>query len=244
MPTEHPAPPTSRRARPAKAALSRELIVDTALELLRSEGYEATSMRRVAQALDTGPASLYVYVANRDELLDLMLDRAISELSVPEPDPARWREQLKELMHAQTRLLTVDYPGLTRLAMATIPTGPGALAVAESMVALMRAGGMSDQAAGYACDLINLYVQAQALEMALFLERAGNSEEKMYEFFGEVHERFAQLSPERYPHLSAIRTLITAGNGDERFDLGLDVLINGLLTTPMEGRLTRMLPDS
>ena len=72
-----------------------------------------------------GPASLYVYVANRDELLDLMLDRAITELPVPEPDPARWREQLKELMHAQTRLLTVDYPGLTRLAMATIPTGPG-----------------------------------------------------------------------------------------------------------------------
>jgi AcrR family transcriptional regulator len=243
MSPEPPVPPTSRRARPAKAALSRELIVETALELLRTEGYEATSMRRVAQALDTGPASLYVYVANRDELLDLMLDRAITELPVPEPDPARWREQLKELMHAQTRLLTVDYPGLTRLAMATIPTGPGALAVAESMVALMRAGGMSDQAAGYACDLINLYVQAQALEMALFLERAGNSEEKMYAFFEEVHDRFAQLSPERYPNLSAIRTLITAGDGDERFDLGLDVLINGLLTTPMEGRLSKMLPD-
>src|SRR3954447_10589718 len=120
MSSELPGPPHSRRARPAKEALSRGLIVDTALELLRTEGYEATSMRRVAQALDTGPASLYVYVANRDELLELMLDRAISELPLPEPDPGRWREQLKELLHAHSRLMTEDYPGLTRLAMSTI----------------------------------------------------------------------------------------------------------------------------
>ena len=196
-------------------------------------------MRRVAQALDTGPASLYVYVANRDELLDLMLDRAIAEVPIPEPDPTRWRGQLKELMHAQARLMTEDYPGLTRLAMSTIPTGPGALRVADSMVALMRLGGMSEQAAGYACDILSLYVQAQTMEIALFLERAGNSEEKMREFFSEVGERFRMLSPERYPHLAAIGGLIMAGDGDERFDLGLDVLINGLLATPMEGRLTR-----
>jgi AcrR family transcriptional regulator len=233
-----PPGPHSRRERPAKAALSRDLIIDTALELLRTEGYEATSMRRVAQALDTGPASLYVYVANRDELLDLMLDRAVAEVPLPEPDPARWREQLKELLHAQARMLTEDYPGLTRLALATIPTGPGASGVAEAMVALMRAGGMSDQAAGYACDMLNLYVQAQTLEIALFLERAGNSEERMHELFFEVAERFRALSPERYPNISAIVPLMLAGDGDERFDLGLDVLINGLLATPMEGRLT------
>ena len=102
----------------------------------------------------------------------------------------------------------------------------------------MRLGGMSDQAAGYACDILNLYVQAQTMEMALFLERAGHSEEKMYAFFHEVHERFSRLSPEQFPHLSAIVPLLLAGDGDERFDLGLDVLINGLLTTPMDGRLT------
>ncbi len=104
-------PPTAGvRDRPRRRSAAT-LIVETALELLRTEGYEATSMRRVAQALDTGPASLYVYVANRDELLDLMLDRAIAELPLPEPDPARWREQLKELMHALTRLMTSRLPG-------------------------------------------------------------------------------------------------------------------------------------
>ena len=60
--------PRSRRARPAKTALSRETIVDTALDIVRSEGIDALTMRRLAQALDTGPASLYVYVANQAEL--------------------------------------------------------------------------------------------------------------------------------------------------------------------------------
>jgi len=233
-----PPNPHSRRARPAKAALSRDLIVDTALHLLKTEGYEATSMRRVAQALDTGPASLYVYVANRDELLELMLDRAVSTVPLPVADPARWREQLKELLTSMRRMMSEDYPGITRLAMAIIPTGPGALAVTESMLALMKAGGMDDQAAGYACDVLNLYVQAQSLEAALYLER-GDGDPHPLEYFKGIAERLSSLPPERYPYISALVPQLMAGDGDQRFDVGLDVLINGLLATPLEGRLTR-----
>jgi AcrR family transcriptional regulator len=234
-----PPKPHSRRARPAKAALSRDLIVDTALELLGTEGYEATSMRRVAQALDTGPASLYVYVANRDELLELMLDVAIATVPLPIADPARWREQLKDLCKSVHRMMSEDYPGITRLAMATIPTGPGALALAESMLALMKAGGMSDQAAGYACDILSLYVQAQALEATLYLERSDGDGPLGPDYFMGVADRYRALSPEQYPYLSSLVPQLMAGDGDERFDLGLDVLINGLLATSFEGRLQR-----
>ena len=72
------ASPRSRRDRPAKPALSREAIVDAALAIVREEGIDALTMRRLAQALDTGPASLYVYVANRDELWDLLFDAALA----------------------------------------------------------------------------------------------------------------------------------------------------------------------
>jgi AcrR family transcriptional regulator len=234
-----PRNPRSRRARPAKAALSRDLIVETALDLLKREGYEATSMRRVAQALDTGPASLYVYVANRDELLELMLDRAVSTVPLPIADPAHWREQLKDLLKAMGRMMSEDYPGLTRLAMGTIPTGPGALALVESMLSLMKAGGMSDQAAGYACDILNLYVQAQALESALYLERADGAESLEHEFFLGVANRFRAVPAEQYPFIAALVPFLMAGDGDQRFDVGLDVLLNGLLATPFEGRLER-----
>ena len=58
----------SRRNRPAKAPLSRDLIVSTALEILERDGLSGLSLRRIATALDTGAASLYVYLANLNEL--------------------------------------------------------------------------------------------------------------------------------------------------------------------------------
>jgi len=87
-----PPAPRSRRERPAKPPLSRDAIVAAALEIARTEGIEALSMRRVAQALDTGAASLYVYVADRDELHALVFDAAIGTIEIEPTDPARWRE--------------------------------------------------------------------------------------------------------------------------------------------------------
>src|SRR3954468_17491594 len=107
-----PSAPRSRRERPAKPPLSRDAIVAAALEIARTEGVEAVSMRRVAQALDTGPASLYVYVADRDELHALLFDAAIGTITVEETDPARWREQLHGLMARMTTMMAEEFPGL------------------------------------------------------------------------------------------------------------------------------------
>jgi AcrR family transcriptional regulator len=72
---------------PAKPPLSRDAIVRAALEIAAAEGMEALSMRRVAQALDTGRASLYVYVSDRDELYDLLFDAAIGTIETEPTDP-------------------------------------------------------------------------------------------------------------------------------------------------------------
>ena len=76
MPTQ-PTGPSSRRNRPAKPALTREGIVSTAVEILRSEGLQKVTMRRLALELDTGPASMYVYVRNTVELHAAVLDELL-----------------------------------------------------------------------------------------------------------------------------------------------------------------------
>src|SRR3954465_15396470 len=76
------ATPRSARERPARPALSREAVVEAGLKVLQAEGPDGVPIRCVATELDTGAASLYVYVANRDELLDLMLDRVVSKLPI------------------------------------------------------------------------------------------------------------------------------------------------------------------
>jgi AcrR family transcriptional regulator len=229
--------PRSRRERPAKPALSRDAIVEAGLAIVRDEGLDALTMRRLAQALDTGPASLYVYVANRDELWELLFDAAIAAVETEPTDPAHWREQLHALAARAVHVMAIEYPGMARAAMAHIPSGENTMRVAESIVSLLKAGGVEDQAAAYAVDLIGTYVNAIAYEQSLYASLRGDPEGDLREV-ENVAERFASLPTERYPTLTALGALMTRGDGQERFALGLDVLINGLLATPAERRLT------
>jgi AcrR family transcriptional regulator len=236
------ASPRSRRDRPAKPALSREAIVAAGLAIVREEGIDALTMRRLAQALDTGPASLYVYVANRDELWQLLFDAAIAAVDTEPTDPTRWREQLLALAKRIVHVMAEEYPGIARLAMAHIPSGDNALRISESMLSLLKAGGVEDQAAAYAADLLSTYVNAIAYEHSTYRAIHADPEHELHEV-AQVAERFAAVSPELYPTLAALGPKMTYGDGDERFALGLDVLINGLLATPAEGRLTAWLED-
>ena len=231
------APPRSRRERPAKSALSREAIVEAALGITREEGIDAVTMRRIAQALDTGPASLYVYVANRSELHELLFDAALASVETEPVDPARWREQLKELARRMLKMMSEDFPGIALLAMAHIPTGDNALRVTESLLALLKAGGASDQAAAFAADFFSTYINSIAYEQSLYATLYSDPEHELREV-EKIAQRFATLDPERYPTVAALGPAMTHGTGEERFELGMDMLINGLLATPAEGRLS------
>src|SRR3954451_22270271 len=102
----------STRDRPAKAPLSREAVIEAGLGVLRAEGLDRVTMRRVAEALDTGAASLYVYVSNRQDLLDQVFDAVVGEVDLgAEPDPGRWREQLVELLTDMRKVMD-RYPGI------------------------------------------------------------------------------------------------------------------------------------
>jgi AcrR family transcriptional regulator len=229
--------PRSRRNRPAKPALSRDAIVDAGLEILRTEGIDALSMRRVAQALDTGPASLYVYVANRSELHALLFDAAIGTIAVEATDSARWREQLHGLITRLTAMMVEDFPGIAIMGMATIPTGDNALRVTESMMSLLRAGGAQDQAVAYAGDLISMYATSIAYEQSLYHAIYADPDHEQHEI-ERVMQRFGSLPADRYPTVASVAPLMTRGTGHERFLLGLDMIIDGLLNTPTEGRLS------
>ena len=87
------------------------MIVETALRILREEGLDAVTMRALATELDTGPASLYVYIAGRDELRQAMLDRVGRLVELEEPDPARWREQVHRLVRALLKAMEA-HPGI------------------------------------------------------------------------------------------------------------------------------------
>ncbi len=216
--------PRSTRERPAKAPLGRQAVVDAGLKVLRRGGIDAVTMRAVAAELDTGPASLYVYVANRDELLNQMFDAVAAEVDLgPEPESARWREQLEALL-TRARDAMDRHPGIARVPLANIPTGEGAMRIVERMVGILRAGGVADQSAAWFVDVVFLYVNAASLETSIYAE-AGVTEDDVDR---SVRENFQRLDPARFPHLTSLLEAMFTGDGDERFSFGLRLMIDGL----------------
>src|ERR1700760_4121969 len=141
--------PRSTRDRPAKAPLSEEAIIDAALAILKAEGLEALSMRRVAAALDTGAGSLYVYVDGRDGLLEAMFDRIIAAVKLETPDPSRWRAQLHNLL-GRLRAALITHPGMAAATMVDPPQTEVALRLLENLLGILLAGGLGAQDAAWA----------------------------------------------------------------------------------------------
>src|ERR671937_1244869 len=147
---EVPLPPwqrtPTRTPRRRGEPLTREAIVAAALEILDAEGLDALSMRRVAEELGTGAASLYWHVGSKDGLLDLLLEEIVGEQQVPDPEPGRWQEQLKEVARAM-RATILRHRDVVRISIGRVPMGPNALRWSERVLAILRAGGVPDQLA-------------------------------------------------------------------------------------------------
>jgi AcrR family transcriptional regulator len=221
---EPPPRPRSTRDRPAKALLSEDVILDTAMRILREEGLEAVTMRRLASELDTGPASLYVYIRNRDELLNALFDRIGGMVELETPDPARWREQLHRLVDGLLAVME-EHRGIARVAVANVPTGENALRTADNLMGLLLAGGVRPRDAAWACDILPLITTAAAVETATYQERGDERDA----IAGDLEAVFSTLSAERFPNLARHAEELTSGTGEERFHFGIDTFLDGLI---------------
>jgi len=229
-----PAAPRRGRRVPERAqrpprSLSRTAIIDAALAVLDAEGLSAVTMRRVAEQLGTGPASLYAHFADKEEMVDAVFDRVAHEVTIPDRvDPEHWQDQLKELMHDVWVTLR-RHRDIARAGLGKVPTGEGALRAVEAMLGLMRAGGVSEGVAGFSVDVLALYVTASAFEDSL--GTFPTDEAEAVEFHREMGAYFASLPTERFPNLVAMAAAVTEPGGDDRFEFGLDLLIRGIAST-------------
>ena len=204
-----------------------EQVVDTALDLVAAEGHEALTMRRLAGVLETGPASLYAHVVNKADLDELLIGRLCAGLALPEPDPATWRDQIRDVC-AQFRDQYLKYPGISRAALAMAPTDLEIVRVSEGMLAILLAGGVTPQAAAWAVDALLLYVAAYCVEVSIARRRATDDDTAWVLDRDELHRRLTALPAETFPHTTRYATELTAGEHHDRFDFTLTLLLDGL----------------
>ena len=217
----------SRRERPAKAPLSRQIIIDVATAVLREEGVKRVTMRRVAQLLDTGHASLYVYVRDTEDLHAGILDAQLGAIDTRVAgDPAGdgdWTVRLKRLLRRYEEVL-FEHPEIARMALSTRPNGPNYTALLEAVLALLNEGGVPDRAAAWGVDLLLLYPTAIAVEHS-----GPQTDERRAADEADLADRIATIDPATHPHIARLGDHLISGDGSSRSEWAFDVLIDGIL---------------
>ena len=216
----------SRRERPAKPALSRAGIIATAVAVMRAEGLEHVTMRRLAAELDTGPASLYVYLRNTAELHAAVLDELLELVGLVPDRSAQWADTIVRMLWSYNGILS-GHPGLARSALVTRPSGPNYLALVEGLLTLLREGGIPDAQSAWGVDILLLFATSIALEHGTRRQVMDADEDEE-----ALEHAIHQATTSNYPTIAALRGDLLSGTPEARFGWHVRVLLNGMAMTP------------
>jgi AcrR family transcriptional regulator len=206
-----------------RTPLSRDRVIDAALTLVDDGGIQALSMRRLADELGVKAMSLYNHVANKDDVLDGIVDAAMSEIAAP-PAGAEWKTQVREVAISAHETL-LRHPWVVGLGMRQKP-GRGLLRYGDMLLSCFRTAGFSKELTYHAYHVIEGYILGYTTQVLNY--RA--VDEKLVD---DIVARFTRGEfAQEYPHFTehALQHFepepgLEDVNG---YELGLDLILDGL----------------
>lgn len=206
-------------------AIDEKQIIDAALEILDEAGFEKLTMRNLAAKLGIKAASLYWHVRNKHDILDLLAEEICAPMKAPDP-ALPWKEQLKFLGHDYRRVLEAHRDAARVLVASGIPTGTNRLRITEMVLRALLEAGFEHKDAAYIALMMNDFVTMFVLDEHQFVNSdiADNTPDtpESVQNWGEF------LSPSDYPSLVALSNYLVQPDPTERFQLGMEILLNGM----------------
>jgi AcrR family transcriptional regulator len=203
--------------------LNRERVLQGAMAIADTGGIDALTMRSLARYLGMKPMSVYYYVANKDEILDGIVDLVFSEIELPAVD-GDWRTEIRRRAQSAREALRA-HPWAIGLMESRTSPGPVTLRHHDAVIATLRGAGFSPALTAHAYALIDSYVYGFALQEAGLPFQGADTVSDVAE---PIIEQFTSGD---YPHLMEMTTdyYLRPGYdfGDE-FDWGLDLIFDGL----------------
>lgn len=195
---------------------------------MRSEGLQRVTMRRLAQELDTGPASLYVYLRNTAELHAAILEELLGEVDLrPAKASGAWRERLVTVLVSYTKVL-FEHPGLAQSALVARPSGSNYLSLVETLLALLDEGGVPDDRAAWGVDVLLQVATATAAEQSTRDRRAVDARDD----HDALTAALGEASADTYPRIAALGNELLSGTPEARLVWIFHMLLDGALHTP------------
>ena len=206
-----------------RSPLSRERVLNGAVAVADAGGLSALTIRSLAQELGVKPMSVYHYVANKDEILDGIVDLVFAEIDLPTAG-GDWRSEMRRRAVSARRVLREHQWAIPLMQSRTVP-GPGTLGHLNANIGTLRAAGFSVEMTAHAYALIDSYIYGFALSEASL---PINGPETVTEVADSMMHLF---DAKAYPALVEFTTEHVLKPGYDfglEFEFGLDLILDGL----------------
>jgi AcrR family transcriptional regulator len=217
MPTPGTPNPDSR------TPLNRERVLRAAVALADEEGIESFTMRELGLRLGVEAMSLYNHVANKDDILDGMLDLVVSEIDLPSYG-VDWREAMRRRATSAQEVFS-SHPWASALNDSRVSSGPARLRYFDWVVGTLRRAGFSLELAARVLAVLDGYIYGFGRQQLNIASGSEATPEAMAEAF------LRAVPPDQYPYLTEMITdhAMQAGQDDTAdFQFGLDLILDGL----------------
>ncbi len=202
-----------------RVPLSRERVLRAAVALADQNGIGALTMRSLGQELGVEAMSLYNHVANKDDILDGIVDLVLGDIDVP-PAGTDWKTAMRQRSISAHEVL-LAHPWAALLIMSRFNIGPGMTRYLDATLGRLREGGFSIEGALDAWHTLDSHLYGFTLQQ---LSLPFEAEEAPQVSAGVL----GQLSADQYPHVVEVITEVMRAGREEDFEFGLDLIIDGL----------------
>ena len=203
-----------------RTPLSKDRVLRTAAELADEHGLEALSMRRLARKLGVEAMSLYNHVANKDEILNGILDLVVGEIELPGED-VEWKTAIRRAA-ISTRDVLLRHRWAAGLWMSRQSGGPARLRHGDWMLRTLRAGGLPPDLVYHAFHVLESHLLGYMHLQLSFPYRGEELAERASGFL-------RRIPAEDYPDLvQHVHEHLEPREGEGGFELGLDLILDGL----------------
>ena len=203
--------------------LTAERVIEGAVGLADRIGTDAMTIRKIADEIDVKPMTIYHHVANKDAIIDGMVDYVFTEIDQP-PTDTDWRSAMLVRCHSMRQVLA-EHPWAAPLMESRRSPGPATLAHHDAVLGCFRSAGFSMVLTGHAYAIVDAFLYGFALQEASLPATGG---EEMAELAGEIAEH---MPADLYPHLTefTVKRVMQPGyDFANEFDVGINLILDGL----------------
>lgn len=207
----------------ARIPLTRERVLRAAVAFADETGIDSLTMRKLGQAVGVEAMSLYNHVANKDELLDGMVDLVFSEIGLP-PGGISWKTAMRQRAIAARQVLSLHRWAIGLMESRTSP-GPATLRHHDAVIGTLRDAGFSIEMAAHAFSVLDSYIYGFALQEASLPFHTAKETEDIAQAI------LKQMPPDEYPHLTelTVQHILRPGyDYGEEYDFGLVLILDSL----------------